>query len=86
MTYATLRKVANAMLLGNTACKRYADFIKGRFVQAGVTSMNANMQVEGYENLYFLIRHTADKPSESFGLTLTISSDLPAIILLDQFT
>lgn len=41
VTFATLRNVANPKLLGNKARKRYSDFIEGRFVQAGVTSMNA---------------------------------------------
>ena len=31
VTFATLRNVTNPKMLGNTARKRYADFIKGGF-------------------------------------------------------
>lgn len=40
VTFATLRNVANPKALGNTARKRYSDFIEGNFLQASVESMN----------------------------------------------
>lgn len=40
VTFATLRNVANPEMLGNTARKRYSDFIEGTFIQAGIESMN----------------------------------------------
>jgi len=42
VTFATLRNVANPELLGNTARKRYSDFIQGTFIQSGVEKMNEN--------------------------------------------
>ena len=40
VTFGTLRNVADPKLLGNTTRKRYADFIKGEFVQGSIESMN----------------------------------------------
>ncbi|MEM7343201.1 MAG: FAD-dependent oxidoreductase [Chloroflexota bacterium] len=40
VTFATLRNVANPKTIGNTARKRYRDFLNGTFIQATVESMN----------------------------------------------
>ncbi|MEM7115432.1 MAG: FAD-dependent oxidoreductase [Chloroflexota bacterium] len=40
VTFGTLRNVADPKSLGNTLRKRFSDFIKGDFVQAGIESMS----------------------------------------------
>ena len=40
VTFATLRNAANPRMLGDTARKRYTDFVEGDFVQANIESMN----------------------------------------------